>query len=76
MAEVKAKTAHRAKGEKVKQLGKRCPGCGEAMVATKVMGTSLPKGQYEKGSQLKVQMYRGMFWICEKCGHREPVHEG
>jgi hypothetical protein len=75
MAEAKAKTAHRAKGEKVKQLGKRCPGCGEAMVATKVMGTSLPKGEREHGTQLKVQIFKGMFWICQKCMHREPVHD-
>jgi predicted RNA-binding Zn-ribbon protein involved in translation (DUF1610 family) len=66
-----AKTAH--KGDK-KQPGKRCPGCGEEMVATKVMGTSLPKGQYNRGSQLKVDIIKGMFWICQKCGYREPVH--
>lgn len=73
MSERKAKTAHRKDGSK-KELGKRCPGCGDAMVATKVMACSLPKGDWEKGSQVKVRTLKGMYWICQKCGYREPVH--
>lgn len=72
MGEKVSKTARRsAAGAREKQLGKRCPGCGEAMVATKVMACALPKGQYERGSQLKIRTEKGMFWICQKCGHRE-----
>jgi predicted RNA-binding Zn-ribbon protein involved in translation (DUF1610 family) len=75
MAEVKAKTAHRSKEGSKRELGKRCPGCGEVMVATKVMSCRLPKGEYKLGSQLKIRESKGMYWICMKCQYREPVRE-
>lgn len=54
-----SKTARRSAGAKDKQLGKRCPGCGEAMVATRFVKVYGNPG--------------GMFWACEKCGHREKT---
>lgn len=57
-----SKTAKRSQGQVVSQLGKRCPGCGDAMVATKVIRL----GTLSQG---------GMFWICQKCGYRERTRK-
>jgi len=72
MAEAVSKTAKKSRGEIKKQLGKRCPGCGEAMVATRVM--KLSGGLYYRGQEINVTP-GGMYWICQKegCGHREHV---
>ena len=74
MADTVSKTAKKSRGEIKKQLGKRCPGCGEAMVATKVIAFRVPAGTYEDGQTLVVKPRGGMYWICSKCEHREPVH--
>ena len=39
---------------------KFCPACKQTMVATRVVKTAFHAG-------------RGMYWICNKCGHRERV---
>jgi ribosomal protein S27AE len=73
MAEV-SKTAKKSQQKSTKQLGKKCPGCGEAMVATKVMACKLPFGTHTTG-QLQRDIGKGMYWICGKCGYCERVHK-
>lgn len=54
-----SKTARKSRGDVKKELGKVCFGCGEPMMATQVIKSAGASG--------------GMFWICQKCGHRERV---
>ena len=62
-----------ARAGKKKRLGKKCPGCGEAMVATKVMAGFLPAGTYTARQVVTISPVECVYWICSKCGHRERV---
>jgi predicted RNA-binding Zn-ribbon protein involved in translation (DUF1610 family) len=76
MAEGKvSKTAKKSQGGVKIVVGKRCPGCGEVMVATKVMAGKLPSGTYQEGQVVAVKTRKGMYWICRKCGYRERVNK-
>lgn len=58
-----------------RKVGKRCPGCGEAMKTTKVMACTLPAGTYAAGEIVDIIPKEALYWTCKKCGHRERVQK-
>jgi hypothetical protein len=57
MAEKISKTARASLGQKgLAGIGRNCPQCGSAMVATKVIRSAFSPG--------------GMYWVCQKDDHR------
>lgn len=74
MADKISKTAKQSmkKGTKVLDV-RKCPKCGDGMIATKIVFSNIPGNVYRQGETLDVKLTKGMYWICKKCDLHERI---